>query len=161
MVNLTASQVKLTYVNEVPKKERIKITGPESVYNLLLQEVYDKETIEHHMSVNLILFNRTMHLLGVYPLADGGIHESTLDIRMIFQAALLSNSSGFILARNSPSCGTEPSKEDLAASNKLQEASRIMRFDYADYLIISPDGYLSLADQLYIIGNSNDSLTIR
>lgn len=55
MVNLTASQVKLTYVNEVPKKERIKITGPESVYNLLLQEVYDKETIEHHMSVKLIL----------------------------------------------------------------------------------------------------------
>lgn len=161
MVNLKASQVKLTYINEVPKKERLEITSPEAIYNLLLQEVFDKETIQHHMAVKLILFDRSRHLLGVYPLAEGGIHESTLDLRMIFQVALLSNSSGFILARNSPSGGTQPSDQDLAVSKKLQEASRIMRFDFTDYLIISPDGYTSLADDLYIIGSGNDSFTIK
>ncbi len=161
MTNLKATQIKLSYINEVPKKERLKLTSPAEVYNLLIQEVFDKETIDHHMAVKLVLFDHSRHLLGVYSLAEGGIDESTLDIRMIFQVALLSNSSGFILARNSPSGLIKSCDQDLAISKKIQEASRIMRFDFTDYLIITTDGYTSLADDLYIMGNGNHSFTIK
>lgn len=147
MKNLKASQVVLSYKNEVKKEDRVKITMSENAYHLLVEDAFDENTIEHHVSVKAILLNVRSEVLGILDVAEGGINESPIDIRVVFQAAMLSNASAIILVRNSPSRSIVPGLEDKSSSNRFKEACRILGFTYHDYLIISPDKYFSFADE--------------
>ncbi len=147
MKNLKTSQVVLSYKNEIKKDDRVKITMSENAYRLLIEDAFCENTIEHHVSVKAILLNVRFEVLGIVDVAEGGISETPIDIRMIFQAALLSNASSIMLARNSPSGSIVPGVEDRSSSNRLKEACRVLGFSYNDFLIITSEQYYSFADE--------------
>jgi len=149
-MNLKASKVALIYKNEIPYRKRISVKSSEEAHQLLISEVYDKETIEHHMSVKVILLNPACQVLGVADIAEGGVQESPVDIRSILQAALLTNASGIILSRNCPSGNTKPSDQDKALSKRLEEVLRLLNIKYQDFIIVSSDERFSFADEWLI-----------
>lgn len=147
MENLKASKVVLSYKNEVKREDRVKITMAENAYKLMVEDAYNENTIEHHISVKAILLNVRSEVLGILNVAEGGINESPIDIRVVFQAALLSNASAIILVRNSPSGSITPGLEDKSSSSRFKEACRALGFTYHDYLIISSDRYFSFSNE--------------
>jgi len=92
----SVSEVKLTYKNKVKASERPLLKTSKDVYNLLINSVFDPETIEHHESLKLILLNRAGRVLGVTQISEGGLAETSADIRIMLQAAILGNASGKI-----------------------------------------------------------------
>ncbi len=77
----------------------------------------------------------------------GGIAATVVDIRVIFAAALLSGASAIILAHNHPSGNLEPSFDDKKVTKKLVEAGKALDIKVFDHIIVTADGYTSMADK--------------
>ena len=72
----------------------------------------------------------------IYFISEGGLTETIADIRLIFQAALLTNSVALILAHNHPSGNLKPSPEDIRLTKQVREASNFMRIKILDHIIL-------------------------
>ncbi|MDB9117097.1 JAB domain-containing protein, partial [Parabacteroides merdae] len=104
-------EVKLTYKSKIKASEREKILSAENAYKILLS-VFDSETIQYKEFFKVILMNRANKVLGVCHISEGGLNETSADIRIIMQAAILGNASAIILAHNHPSGNIQPSMQD-------------------------------------------------
>ncbi len=127
--------------------EYLRVYSSADVYKLLIDNFYDKDTIEHKESFKVVLLNQANKVLGVTSISEGGISETTADIRIILQAAILSNASGIILSHNHLSGNLTPSKEDNSLTQKVKESAQTMRISLLDHIIVSNETYYSFADE--------------
>ena len=123
-----------------------QINDSRSSFELLL-DGWCKKTLEMHEEVKILLLNRSNKVLGVYPLAKGGLNSCEVDIRIILSVALKTLSTGIILIHNHPSGNTKPSKADIAITERLKSACDIMNIVLLDHLIITKSDYYSFADE--------------
>ena len=79
---------------------------------------------------------------------QGGRASAIIDPSVIFQAVILSNSSGFILAHNHPSEVADPSNEDVAYTTRLAQGARLLGVQMLDSLVLTSnrDVYFSMLD---------------
>jgi DNA repair protein RadC len=104
------------------------------------------EGIEHRESCYLLLLNRSSEIIGFYLVCIGGISSSIIDQRIIFQAALLSNSTSIIIAHNHPSGNLIPSNADCEITEKIKNAGKFLDIPLLDHIIITRDSYFSFTD---------------
>ena len=140
------NEVKLTYRTKQKASERPKVFSSNSVYKVLLN-CFDSDTIEYRESFKVLLLNRQNKVLGVMNISEGGIDGTTVDIRLILQAALLSNSSNIVISHNHPSGNPNPSKDDDYITMRVQRACDAMSIKLFDHIILSADSYFSYADE--------------
>lgn len=84
------------------------------------------EQIEYRESAKLVLLNSAMRCLGIITISEGGLRETSVDVRMVMQAALLANASVLCLAHNQPSGNTRPSADDDRLSERLKKACDVL-----------------------------------
>lgn len=140
-------EVKLTYSNKVKASERLALKQSNEVYTFLRDYVFNPDTIEFRESFKLILLNGANKILGFSTISDGGLNSTVADVRMVMQAALLSNASSMIIAHNHPSGQLFPSEEDKQLTNKIRSASDILNIRLFDHVIVTSEGYFSFADE--------------
>jgi len=145
----TVAEVKLTYKTKPESRKKIQVKSSKEAYDLM-QHFWDKSQIEYRESFKVILLNRANQVLGVNNVAEGGISEVYVDVRMILQAALLSNASAIMLVHNHPSGETKPSNGDDLMTRKAKKAAEALDILLLDHLIITQYGYYSYADNLRI-----------
>lgn len=86
------------------------------------------------------------HLIGVHVVSTGTLDTTIVHPRDVFQAALLSNAAGLMLAHNHPSGDSLPSPDDLAVCQRLRAAATVIGIDLLDFLIIGEGGYYSFRE---------------
>lgn len=89
----------------------------------------------------------TKQVLGYTLISEGGITETCADVRVILQAALLTNSVAIILAHNHPSGNLKPSRQDMEITKQVKNAAQLMRITVLDHLILTDAGYYSFSDE--------------
>ncbi len=82
----------------------------------------------------------------------GTINESKVYPREIFREALLCGATGVILAHNHPGEDPTPSFHDIALTERMVSAGRIMGVRVLDHLIITRTGWMSMADESFLQG---------
>lgn len=137
--------VKLSYSSKVKAKDRIKITRSQDVYDLAMT-FWDMDTIELYESFYVLLLNNANQVLGVHHVASGTVNQCVVDVRMIMQSAILSNSVAIILLHNHPSGQLKPSGADATITNKIKDGAKLFDIKLHDHLIVSTEGYYSFAD---------------
>lgn len=143
-IDYKVGEVKLSYK---PKNiSKYKVTSSEDAYKYLLS-TYKKGTICYKEYFKVLFLNQANQVLGYNLISGGGITETTADVRLIFQAALLTNSVALILAHNHPSGNLKPSPEDIRLTKQVREASNFMRIKILDHIILSDTEYYSFADE--------------
>lgn len=72
----------------------------------------------------------------------GGLTNTSVDLRVIFAAALEHRAVAVAVAHNHPSGNLTPSREDKALTQRLAEAGKLLSIKLVDHLIvgINPDG---------------------
>ena len=103
--------------------------------------------MEHHEEVYLILLNQAAQILGVALASKGSVNKTVVDIRIIFQHVILSNSSRIILFHNHPSGNCKPSIDDDELTKRITQLSSLAGVDFIDHLIVSDDGYYSYSNE--------------
>lgn len=96
----------------------------------------------------LALLTRSNRLLGVSVLSIGNTNSTTVSAKEILQLAVKTNSSSIIMCHNHPSGSLEPSKCDIEMSKRIKEVCAICDIALLDHIIITSEGYNSLADEL-------------
>ncbi len=142
-IDYTVGEVELSYKPQF--KNLHKIVSSEDAYKYLLP-TYKEGTICYKEYFKVLFLNQASQVLGYTLISEGGITETSVDVRVILQAALLTNSVALVLAHNHPSGNLKPSRQDMDITKQVKEAARLMRITVTDHLILT-DGYYSFADE--------------
>lgn len=123
--------------------EKPLITNSSDAYDLLYSCLAD---LRHEEFWVLYLSNANKVLLKER-LSQGGMTGTVTDLRLLFRRALVVHATGVILAHNHPSGNTSPSQADHQLTQKAIEAGKFMDITVLDHLIITPNDYVSFADE--------------
>ncbi len=138
------AEVQLSYSTKISPSERPKITCSNDAVDIFRQVF---PGLEHREYFYVMLLNRGNKVLGYYEVSKGGITGTIVDVRLIMQAALKSNTSSIVLAHNHPSGTLEASDADIRITRKIKEACSFLDISLLDHLIITNLSHLSFADE--------------
>lgn len=136
-------EVAMTYKSSTPKQ--YKVTTADDAYRLMLNS-YDEGQLEYRESFKVVLLNNNCDVLGYATISEGGLTETTVDVRMILQVALLTNATAMILVHNHPSGNLTPSRQDRELTKHVVDAARLMNIRVIDHIIISTSNYNSFVE---------------
>jgi len=124
---------------------RFKVSGSADV-NSQIRDLWPVD-IEHREAMVSVYLNRANNIVGYSIISVGSISGTICDVKMVFQHGLLCNASSVILVHNHPSGNLKPSTADIDLTKKIKEAGSIIEIQMLDHLIITKEGYCSLADE--------------
>lgn len=105
------------------------------------------DDIAIYESAFIILLNRRNNTIGWAKIGQGGLDATVVDKRIICKYAIDSLASGVIFVHNHPSGNLRESAQDIKLSKELKAALEILDVKLLDSIIITEDGYRSLADE--------------
>ena len=115
--------------------------------NQFLRKIWDADQIEYREEFVLLMLNRRNKLIGWVKISSGGTAGTIADPKIIFQHALLSGCSSIILSHNHPSGSLKPSYADMAITEKLVNAGRLLEIEVLDHVIMTADSSLSFKSE--------------
>ena len=145
MTNNIVSEVELTYKNNVPYNQRQKISNSQGAYEILTN-LFPENTMDYRETFIVLYLNRANQVLGYSVISQGGTSNTTVDIKMVIQTALLANASCIMLAHNHPSGNVQPSSDDNKITKRIMEAAKLFDITVLDHLIITNENYYSFTD---------------
>lgn len=95
----------------------------------------------------LLLLNQANHTIGYAKISQGGIAGTVVDPKIVAKYAVDALASHIILAHNHPSGNLAASDADVKVTKKISSAMAFLDIQVMDHLILTEDGFLSLADQ--------------
>lgn len=138
-------EVQLTYQRTKPP-EKNKITSS-LIVSEFIRSIYPIGQISHRESFYILYLNNSNQIVGYYLLSTGGITGTLVDVRLVFQGALLTNSVAIIMSHNHPSGTLRPSAADKAITKKIERAGEMLDIKLLDHIIITEDSYYSFTDE--------------
>lgn len=143
-IDYKVGEVELSYKPSF--KNLHKVVSSEDAYKYLLP-TYKEGTICYKEYFKVLFLNQASQVLGYTLISEGGITDTSVDVRVILQAALLTNSVALVLAHNHPSGSLKPSQQDIEITKQVKRAAKLMRIEVFDHLILTDEGYYSFADE--------------
>jgi DNA repair protein RadC len=95
----------------------------------------------------ILLLSRSNSIISKQKISQGGISGTITDVRLILKSAIDNMASGLILCHNHPSGNLKPSEQDIALTQKLKEAAKLMDINVLDHIIVTNSKYFSFADE--------------
>jgi DNA repair protein RadC len=89
-------------------------------------------------------------LISFRTLTVGTLNASIAKSREVFRYAIRCNAAAIVLLHNHPSGDPEPSREDIAVTQNIAAAGRIMEIPVIDHIIIGDGTYVSLCERGYV-----------
>ena len=144
MIPEIISEVQISYSSIIKARDRMKITGSTESYCAfkLFWPAYD-----HIEFMYMLMLNRQNQVLGYHQISKGGMTGTIIDIRVVFQVALKACATSIIVAHNHPSGNLKVSSADRKITQNLKQAGLILEIPLLDHLILSSEGYYSMADE--------------
>ena len=121
----------------------LTIHGPEDVYRFLRPR-FIHETKEQF---TLVLLNTKNLIIATPTISIGSLSASVVHPREIFGEAVKYHSASIILVHNHPSGDPDPSKEDIATTERLIKAGEIMDIPVLDHIIIGNHHFSSFKEK--------------
>ena len=95
----------------------------------------------------MVFLNRANKINHFKIISQGGITGTVADPRVILKTALEQDATSIVLCHNHPSGNLKPSRQDEELTHKIKEAAKYLDIQVIDHLIVSDEGYFSLADE--------------
>jgi DNA repair protein RadC len=96
---------------------------------------------EHFVLLSLDNQNRVLRKQILF---IGSGNNTLVCPRVVFLEALKNEAAAIIVVHNHPSGDPTPSKEDLAVTDRLREAGKLININLVDHIVIARDGFESL-----------------
>jgi DNA repair protein RadC len=122
------------------------IQTPVEAANLLMGEMSYLDR-EHFKVINLNTKNQVMVIEEV---SVGSLNASLVHPREVFKLPIKRSAARLILVHNHPSGDVQPSREDVALTERLCQAGTLLGIEILDHLIIGHNTFLSMKEQEYM-----------
>ncbi|MGL5269034.1 MAG: RadC family protein [Selenomonadaceae bacterium] len=124
-------------------EQRQTIQGPEDVAAYAMPRLR-YQTKEYFL---VLLLNMKNQVLSLQTISVGSLSASIVHPREVFQAALRQSAAAVILIHNHPSGDPSPSQEDIAITDRLVQAGKLMDIPVLDHVVIGDNKYISLKEK--------------
>jgi DNA repair protein RadC len=112
----------------------------------VLSKLIDYDLVDYKEYFWVLLLTKSNRVLGFSQIGMGDTASVVVNIKEIFQLALKANACGLILCHNHPSGNLTSSKPDKTLTEKIKIAGNIFSIQLVDHIIITREGFYSLAD---------------
>lgn len=119
---------------------------PEQVWLALLPEIAGLRQEEFR---TLVLNNKN-RILKKSVISIGTVSETIVHPREVFRDAIKEGGSAIIITHNHPSGILAPSKEDIAATERIADAGHILGIPLLDHIILTDMAYYSMKEAGYL-----------
>lgn len=130
------------------KDQKLQIANSEDLYTvmraILMRENKLERTREHLWAVSLATNG---FILNIELVALGSLNKVIITPGDVFSFVMQKRAAAFVLVHNHPSGTLKPSDADLDLTDKMQQLGKFHNLPLRDHLIITEDGYYSMADQ--------------
>jgi DNA repair protein RadC len=135
-------KLKTFHVSEAPTGEDAA-TSPRLAHSFLAPIFAERDAdVEHFV---MLALNAKGKAIGFKVIGQGTVTACLASPREVYRAALALGASSIVVAHNHPSGDVEPSREDIALTERLERAGEALGVPLADHLIVSADyRFLSL-----------------
>lgn len=116
-----------------------QMTSPELVHKAF--NFLKFEAKEQFIVINL---NNQHGIMNYETVATGTVNSIQLRPCEVLRTAVLLNAPAIILVHNHPSGYPDPSKSDIAITNKIIECGKLLGIDVLDHIIIGESDFVSL-----------------
>ncbi len=136
-----AREIASLYLRE-KAREKPLAGSPRAVYNFLRQALggLPNEVFQ------VIFLNNANKIIEAEQLFQGTVDRSAIHPREVIKAALKNNATRVIFAHNHPGGSLRPSAEDNEITARLKAACGAVGIDVLDHIIVTGDGYFSMAE---------------
>ncbi|MBV6512720.1 MAG: DNA repair protein RadC [Ignavibacteriales bacterium] len=132
----------------------IRVTSPEYIVNKFSSELRNEMVEKFYV----IALNAANSIISSKMISSGHLDASVVHPREVFKFAVENSAKSIILLHNHPSGNTEPSKADIAITDRLVKAGQIFSIKVLDHIIIAGNSYTSFAAK-GLITDVHDYLT--
>lgn len=102
-----------------------------------------------HEEMRVLLLDAKNQVVANLLLYQGTLDSSEVRAAEIFRPAVTRKSIGIVVCHNHPTGDPTPSDEDIAVTENLVQAGKILHIDLVDHLIIGQNGrFVSLKERL-------------
>jgi DNA repair protein RadC len=123
-------------------KRGAELTSPDKAFNYLQAEIGNASR-----ELFGVLFLDTRHrVISFEILFSGTIDGASVHPREVVKRVLQHNAAAVILAHNHPSGVAEPSRADIAITEKIKSALALVEVRLLDHIIVTANGAESMAD---------------
>lgn len=112
----------------------------------VLSKLIDYDLVDYKEYFWVLLLTKSNRVLGFSQIGMGDASSVVVNTKEIFQLALKTNACGLILCHNHPSGNLTSSKPDRTLTEKIKITGRLFSIDLVDHIIITSEGFYSLAD---------------
>lgn len=124
-------------------EERPLIKSPGDAANHLS----DMALLEQEVMRTLLLDTKN-RLIATPTVYKGSLHTTVIRVNELFREAVRQNCAAIIVAHNHPSGDPTPSPEDVAVTQEIVKAGKILDIDVLDHLVIgAPPKFVSLKER--------------
>lgn len=139
--------IELKAVCEIAKRisrpinnEKITITSPKDVANLLLEELrYEKREI-----LKVILLNTKNIVQKIIDIAIGGTFSICVEPKDILKEAVKTQMPKIIIVHNHPSGDATPSNADIEMTNRIEKCAKLLGIQLLDHIVIGDGTFESI-----------------
>lgn len=94
-----------------------------------------------------ISLNGANEIVGNRVVTIGLLNSTQIHPREVFADVISDRAGSVILAHNHPSGVLEPSSDDIAVTNQMVEAGKILGISVRDHIIVTKNGYFSFQEK--------------
>jgi len=123
--------------------DRPQVKSPADAANLLMLEMGMLE--QEHLRV--MLMDTRNRVLSIHTVYVGNVNSSVVRVGEIFREAIRANTAALIVAHNHPSGDPTPSAQDVAVTEQIVQAGRLLNIEVLDHLIIGQHRFVSLKER--------------
>ncbi|MDO5707416.1 MAG: DNA repair protein RadC [Andreesenia angusta] len=123
--------------------KKMKITNPTDLSDYFINEMaYLKREY-----FNIVMLDNKNFIIEIHTVSIGSLNSTIVHPREVYKNAIRRSSASIILVHNHPSGDTNPSKEDIAITERLVECGNILGIKVLDHIIVGENGYFSFKEQ--------------
>ncbi len=125
-----------------PRPDRERLSGPREVAAFLLPR-YGASPVERFGILSLSTKHRVLRTEIV---STGTLDASLVHPREVFRTAAMHRAAAIVLFHNHPSGDPTPSVDDVALTERLQQAGSLMGIEVLDHLVLADTRYFSFKE---------------
>ena len=140
---LAALELGNRMLGEVNSDKEDIIRNSDDLFRFIAPSIVDLPTEEFWA----IYLNQRNKVTWRQRIGAGGLTQTTVDLRIIFRAALEHNSVALAVVHNHPSGNLTPSKADETLTRSISRACEVMNIHFLDHVIVTDGQYYSFHEQ--------------
>ena len=125
-------------------EEKYQIKSPADAANLVMAEM----TYLDHEEMRILILDTKNQVIENMKRYEGTVNSSVLRAAEIYRPAIIRNCPAVIVCHNHPSGDPTPSPEDIAVTEQLVEAGKVLDIELVDHLVIGSQRFVSLKERL-------------